>query len=179
VPDDNFPHPVSEPEATGLPGTADDDTNAWDDVDSPRVADGPDPGLLPGDRDDGPLAVDRYGTTPEEARVGESVEQKLRREVPDTTAPEGLPGEPLDETTDIVDEETALDEQDPVDPHLDSPVSMYDTGIGGAVARVGRLVEPDEGITADEEKDAVARDAGAAGGGPSAEELAIHPLPED
>ena len=46
--EDEFPHPVSDPEAEGLPGTADDDSSAWDDVDSGRIADGPDPGLLPG-----------------------------------------------------------------------------------------------------------------------------------
>jgi hypothetical protein len=35
-------------------------------------------------------------------------------------------------------------------------------------------VEPDEGVRGDDEKDAVAYDAGAAGGGPTAEEAAIH-----
>ena len=61
---DNFPEPVSDPEAEGLPDTADDDRTAYDDVDSPRIYDGPDPAALPGDS---PLAVDRYGVTPEEA----------------------------------------------------------------------------------------------------------------
>lgn len=39
---------------------------------------------------------------------------------------------------------------------------------------VGRLVEPDEGLSSDEEKDVVAYDAGSDGGGFSAEELAMH-----
>ena len=39
---------------------------------------------------------------------------------------------------------------------------------------IGRLVAPDEGSGLDDEPDSVAYDAGAAGGGPSAEELAIH-----
>jgi hypothetical protein len=189
--DDEFPHPVSDPEAEGLPGTADDDSTAWDDVDSPRAADGPEPGLLPGEREDGPVAVDDYGTTPEEARAGESLDLKLAREVPDPAlrddgrrpdtvaspiAVEEFDAEPAGTDLDIVDEQTTLDDQGPVDPHLDSPVSMYDTGIGGG-GTVGRLVEPDEGVREDTEKDAVAVDVGAAGGGASAEELAMHQVP--
>src|SRR4051795_6797659 len=95
--DDNFPKPVSDPEADGLPDTADDDSTAWDDVDSGRIADGPDPGMLPLDRDDRPLAVDHYGTTPEEARAGESLDLKLEREIPDPALLEA-PERP-DETT--------------------------------------------------------------------------------
>jgi hypothetical protein len=189
--EDEFPHPVSDPEAEGLPGTADDDSSAWDDVDSARVADGPDPGLLPRDREEGPLGADRYGNTPEEARVGESLERKLDREVPDPALQEAGPRpdtvpspiaveefdpEPAGDGLDVVDRDTAL--LDPVDPHLDSPVSMYDTGVGAGGGTVGRLVEPDEGLTADTERDAVATDVGAAGGGASAEELAMHQLPE-
>jgi hypothetical protein len=187
--EDEFPHPVSDPEAEGLPGTADDDSSAWDDVDSPRIADGPEPGILPRDREDGPLAIDTYGTTPEEARIGESLERKLGREVPDPALegagprPDTVPSpiaveefdpEPAGDGLDVVDEGTALEDQDPVDPRLDSKVSMYDTGD----ATVGRLVAPDEGLTGDTERDAVATDVGAAGGGASAEELAMHQVPE-
>jgi uncharacterized protein DUF5709 len=191
--EDEFPHPVSDPEAEGLPGTADDDSSAWDDVDSARVADGPGPGILPTDREDGPLAIDRYGTTPEEARIGESLDLKLGREVPDPALegagprPDTVPSpiaaeefdpEPVGDGLDVVDEGTALEDQDPVDPHLDSEVSMYDTGVGAGGGTVGRLVAPDEGLTADTERDAVAVDAGASGGGATAEELAMHQVPE-
>jgi hypothetical protein len=191
--EDEFPHPVSDPEAGGLPGTADDDSSAWDDVDSPRVADGPEPGILPLEREDGPLAADRYGNTPEEARVGESLERKLDREVPDPALqdagprPDTVPSpiaveefdpEAADVDRDVVDRDTALEDQDPVDPNLGSPVSMYDTGVGGGGGTVGRLVAPDEGLTEDTERDAVATDVGASGGGASAEELAMHQLPD-
>ena len=44
----------------------------------------------------------------------------------------------------------------------------------GDPAQVGRLVEPDEGARTDQETDSIAYDAGAAGGGASAEELAVH-----
>lgn len=191
--EDEFPHPVSDPEADGLPGTADDDSSAWDDVDSPRVADGPEPGLLPQDREDGPLGIDHYGTTPEEARVGESLDRKLDREVPDPALegagprPDTVPSpiaveefdpEPAGDGLDVVDRGTALEDQDPVDPRLDSEVSMYDTGVGGGDGTVGRLVAPDEGLTEDTERDAVATDVGASGGGATAEELAMHEVPE-
>ena len=44
----------------------------------------------------------------------------------------------------------------------------------GLYERAGRLVAPDEGAHTDQETDSVAYDAGSAGGGASAEELAIH-----
>ena len=43
---DDFPRPVSDPAAEGLPETADDDSTAYDDVESSRIADGPDPAKL-------------------------------------------------------------------------------------------------------------------------------------
>jgi hypothetical protein len=190
---DNFPNPVSDPEAAGLPGTADDDSTAWDEVDTGREADGPDPAQLPLDRDDRPLAVDRFGTTPQEAADGESLDLKLDREVPDPALPDAgarpdtvaspVAAESFDPSAvgaqlDAVDADTPLDEA-PVEPHLGSPVSMYDTGIGGRDGTVGRLVEPDQGVGEDTEKDAIAYDAGAAGGGASAEELALHEIAEE
>jgi uncharacterized protein DUF5709 len=171
--DDQYPKRVSDPAADGLPEYADDDSSARDDVDSARAADGPSPAPLPPGRDDGPLAMDEYGTTPEEQRRGEPMDQRLAREEPDVS-PDALPG--LREATGG----PALDDV-PVDPHLDSPVSMYDRDEPGLPpnGRVGRLVAPDEGAHQDDEKDEVAFDAGAAGGGASAEELAMHTVPEE
>jgi hypothetical protein len=189
---DDYPTPISDPEAAGLPETADDDSTAYDDVDTGRAADGPDPAQLPLDRDDRPLAVDRFGTTPEEAREGESLDLKLDRETPDPalrdagarpdTVPSPISAKSFDpdaigEEIDAVDRDTALD-QAPVQPNAGSPVSMYDTGIGGRDGTVGRLVEPDQGFGEDTEKDAIATDAGAAGGGATAEEAALHEIPE-
>ena len=73
------------------------------------------------------------------------------------------------------------EDETPVDPHLGSPVSMYDRAEPGLPPseHVGRLVAPDEGTAEDTEKDEIAVDAGAAGGGASAEELAMHPVPDD
>jgi hypothetical protein len=53
---------------------------------------------------------------------------------------------------------------------------MYDTE--PAQTEVGRLVEPDEGVRGDTEASSIARDAGASGGAPSAEEAAIHEVEE-
>jgi len=186
---DNYPRPVSDPEAEGLPEYADDDSTARDDVLSGREADGRDPAALPADQ---PLAVDRFGTTAEEARLGESLDYKLARESSDPlagmarTAPAAEPvdGDENAALTDAIDEiggDAALVADDtPVDPHLDSQVSMYDRPdeLTDPGAPVGRLVEPDEGVRQDDEKDAVAYDSGSAGGGASAEELAMHEVRE-
>jgi hypothetical protein len=174
--DDSYPKRVSDPAADGIPEYADDDSTAYDDVESPRAADGPDPYPVPGDRDDGPAAMDEYGTTPEEQRRGEPIDLRLAREEPDVS-PDGIGADLHDDA----DEAKPWQDDGPVDPHLDSPVSMYDRNEPGLppTDRVGRLVAPDEGAHPDTEKDEVAVDAGAAGGGASAEELAMHPVPDD
>ncbi|MFV2111878.1 DUF5709 domain-containing protein [Micromonospora sp. LOL_025] len=180
--DDEYPTPVSDPEAEGLPDTADDDSTANDDVLTGREADGPDPAQLPGDRT--PVAVDRYGNTAEEQLDGESLDYKLDREQHERPADDPLAG-PVDPdiAAEADSEEAAAQAQldaDVIDPgptsDPDSPVSLYDHGKLGGVSdgQVGRLVEPDEGAHTDQETDSVAYDAGSAGGGASAEELAIH-----
>ncbi|GIJ34256.1 DUF5709 domain-containing protein [Verrucosispora sp. WMMD703] len=180
--DDEYPTPVSDPEADGLPDTADDDSTAGDDVLTGREADGPAPAQLPGDRT--PVAVDEFGTTAEEQLDGESLDYKLGRERFELPVDDPLAG-PVD--PDIAAEadsrEQAAQAQldaDVIDPgptsDPKSPVSLYDHDRLGtsADATVGRLVEPDEGAHTDQETDSIAYDAGAAGGGASAEELAVH-----
>jgi hypothetical protein len=177
--DNDYPDQVSDPESEGLPGTADDDSTANDAVVTGRWADGPDPAALPADH---PQAIDRFGTTAEEQRAGESLDYRLSQEQPDIQ-----PEDPLDSPGALADE--AIDEQGAAQARLDadvygesptsdprSKVSMYDFGQldGTSPEPVGRLVEPDEGYGYDAETDNVAYDAGAAGGGASAEELAVH-----
>jgi hypothetical protein len=175
--DNDYPTEVTDPEASGLPDTADDDSTAYDEVDSPRWADGPDPAALAGV---GPGGSNRFGDTAEEAREGESLDYRLRQEEPDVGAEDPLPPrrDPIDETVDSSGQR-ALDadvwgESPTSDPK--SPISLYDDGQldSDAPSPVGRLVEPDEGYGFDNEPDSVAYDAGAAGGGASAEELAMH-----
>ncbi|MFC0527474.1 DUF5709 domain-containing protein [Phytohabitans kaempferiae] len=193
---DEFPHPLSDPEALGIPDVADDDSTAGDDLDTGREADGPAPAAIPLDRDDHPEGIDHFGNTPEEQRDGESLDDKLTREAPDpamrdpalrdpderrdtSRSPievETFDPDPLTAETDRVDDETPLDDTGPVDPHTDSQVSMYDTGPGEGP--VGRLVEPDQGVGEDTEATSIATDAGPSGGAPSAEEAAIHEIEE-
>ncbi|MEU8236841.1 DUF5709 domain-containing protein [Actinoplanes missouriensis] len=176
--ENDYPTEVSDPEASGLPDTADDDSTAYDEVNSTRWSDGPDPAALAGV---GPGGSNRFGDTAEEQRQGESLDQRLRQEVPDVGAErEQIQRErdPLDETVDS-SEQRAFDrdvwEDGPTsDPK--SQVSLYDDGQldDEDPETVGRLVAPDEGSGWDEEPDSVAYDAGSAGGGASAEELAMH-----
>ena len=175
--DNDYPTEVTDPEASGLPDTADDDSNAYDEVDTGRWADGADPAALPGV---GPGGSNRFGETAEEARAGESLDYRLRQEEPDFGAEDPLPParDPIDETVDS-SEQRKFDsdvwgESPTSDP--DSAVSLYDDGQldEGNPESVGRLVEPDEGYGFDAEPDSVAYDAGSSGGGASAEELAIH-----
>jgi hypothetical protein len=170
---DNYPHAVSDPEAEGLPGYADDDSVADERRESGRIADGPDPAALPSDT---PLAVDRYGTTAEEARLGEPLDYKLAQELPENHRT----GRNYDEGDALTEEVDNLNEAfvPPVQPNPDSPVSMYDMPGEFDTDRgepVGRLVDPDG---TDDENDMVAFDAGEAGGGPTAEEAAIHEVRE-
>ncbi|GAA0910811.1 hypothetical protein [Virgisporangium aurantiacum] len=165
---DNYPHAVSDPEAEGLPGYADDDSVADERRESGRIADGPDPAALPSDT---PLAVDRYGTTAEEARLGEPLDYKLAQEQPEhhRTGPNTDEGDALTDDVDNLRDASIA----PIQPNPDSPVSMYD--VPGELdadrgAPVGRLMENGD--------DLAAFDAGAAGGGPTAEEAAIHEVRE-
>jgi hypothetical protein len=102
------------------------------------------------DAGEGYRAATRYGTTAEEERQGESLDQLLAEEEPDPPAD--------DEWT---DEDSPQDDDRTPDP------------------RSGRLVAPDEGAHGDEETDAVAFDVGIDGGGAAAEEAAVHLIDED
>ncbi|BCB77554.1 DUF5709 domain-containing protein [Phytohabitans flavus] len=188
---DEYPHPLSDPEALGIPDVADDDSTARDDVHTGREADGPEPAAMPLDREDYPDGMDEFGNTAEEQREGESLDDKVSREMVDPAMQdtdvrrdvrqspiqvEAFDPDPLTDDIDRVDDETPLDDADPVDPRTDSPVSMYDTEVGPR--SVGRLVEPDQGVREDTDATSIALDAGAAGGAPTAEEAAIHEVEE-
>ncbi|MEH1123540.1 DUF5709 domain-containing protein [Micromonospora sp. CPCC 206061] len=175
--DDDFPTPVSDPESEGLPETADDDSSASESLESVRAADGPDPASLPSDQ---PLAIDRFGTTAEEQRQGESLDAKLAREAlePPADDPLAAPADPLiadeavgEEAARQASRDAEIFAEAPIDPNTGSAVSMYDIP---EREPVGRLVADDEGAHTDEEPESVAHDVGADAGGASAEERAIH-----
>lgn len=175
--DNDYPTEVTDPEASGLPDTADDDSNAYDSVESGRWADGADPAALPGT---GPGGSNRFGDTAEEAREGESLDYRLSQEEPDVGAEDPLPPvrDPIDETVDSSDQRQLDADVWGPSPNSDpkSQISLYDDGQldSDEPNTVGRLVAPDEGYGFDNETDSVAYDAGASGGGASAEELAMH-----
>lgn len=177
--------PVSDPAADGLPEIADDDSYADDAMEATRDPGGPQPPLPP-DREDGPLALDDYGTTAEERLRGEPLDRRLAREQPDTDSrpppedPNPLLAQEVDpDAVDQLTEDTRLlAEADPVDPHLGSAVSMYDRPVTGIPYNhpIGRLVHPDGGYSS-HETDEIAYDVGPSGGGFASEELAMHEIP--
>jgi hypothetical protein len=139
--------------------------DAQDTLDDTGVADPLDEGYSPAER---PWAVDDWGTTAHETATGESLDGRLAREVPDSGS---------------VD---PLDEGDGLGDCSDSDGELIDDEVGGA--RSGRLVS--ESYIADDdvsvggrERDAdlLAVDIGIDGAGASAEEAAVHivPDPED
>ncbi|MFC8200077.1 DUF5709 domain-containing protein [Streptomyces sp. NPDC057298] len=102
-----------------------------------------------------PLGVTKTGVTAAEQHEGETLDERLRQEVPEAEAPPGdgigdLPG----------------GEGEAVGPEVGAD-------------RAGRLVAPDEGAHTDTTKEAVASDMGIDGGAAGAEEAAVHVVPEE
>ena len=105
----------------------------------------------------------RFGTTAGEQQGGESLDDLLAEEEPDT------PSDIDDE-----DQEDFAGDPDVAEEDLDG--LLLDDGPN---PRAGRLVAEDEGAHPDTEADLVARDAGIDGGAASAEEAAVHVVDED
>ena len=105
----------------------------------------------------------RFGTTAGEQQGGESLDDLLAEEEPDT------PSDIDDE-----DQEDFAGDPDVAEEDLDG--LLLDDGPD---PRAGRLVAEDEGAHPDTEADLVARDAGIDGGAASAEEAAVHVVDED
>lgn len=99
-----------------------------------------------------PLAVTDYGTTLDEERSDEPLDGRLAREEPDMI---GRAAVDADESPDADQ------------PYPEAPDE-----------KVGRIVESDEGARGDDEPDAVAHDVGTDLGGFSAEERAMHVVPD-
>ena len=125
-----------------------------------------DPGDDPLDRGVAPperwSAGIRFGTTAEEQEEGESLDQLLAEEEPDT---------PFD-----------LDDDLPEDRDDDEEAEEYLDGLlldDGPDPRSGRLVAEDEGAHPVGEADLVASDVGIDGGAASAEEAAVHVVEDD
>jgi hypothetical protein len=88
------------------------------------------------------------------------------------SAAEGFGNTPYEEETgETLDQRLAQEEPEP-DPYAEPEPE----NVGGEVGnrRAGRLVDEDQGLGPDEEKDLVADDVGIDGAGASAEEAAVH-----
>jgi hypothetical protein len=123
-----------------------------DTLDDPDVDDVLDRGFSPPERYS---AGQGFGNTPAEEAQGETLEQRVAQEVPEP--------DPYAEADrgpdDIVDGDA-------------------DDGEVGA-ERAGRLVDPDEGLGEDTESSLVGTDVGIDGAAASAEEAAMHVVPDD
>ncbi|MGI5478771.1 DUF5709 domain-containing protein [Streptomyces lavendofoliae] len=102
-----------------------------------------------------PMGVTKHGTTAAEQHAGETLDERLSQEVPDVTPPIGdglgdVPG----------------GEGEPV-------------GTEVGAERAGRLTAPDEGARPDTTSELVAEDQGIDAGAASAEEAAVHIVPDD
>ena len=93
-----------------------------------------------------------YGNTPYEEATGETLEQRVAQEEP--------------EPDPYVEAEARAGDED-----------LNDGEVGAE--RAGRLVDPDEGSGEDTEKDLVGTDVGIDGAAASAEEAAVHDIPEE
>ncbi|MBJ7357958.1 DUF5709 domain-containing protein [Nocardioides sp.] len=120
-----------------------------EDLGDPDVEDELDRGYSPPERYS---AGQGFGNTPYEEALGETLEQRIAQEDP--------------EPDPYVDAEAHADDED------------LDDGEVGA-ERAGRLVDPDEGLGEDTEKDLIGMDVGIDGAAASAEEAAVHVIPDD
>ena len=126
-----------------------------------------DAGYSPPDRPRGSLA---HGVTAEEQSRDETIEERIRQEVPEEGTAYGAP-----------DNESGLDDDGLLGGDDPDAIAVEDDWLGdGEVgdARAGRLVAPDEGTGYDEEKDLVGEDVGIDGAAASAEEAAVHVIEE-
>ena len=96
-------------------------------------------------------AAQGFGNTPYEEAVGETLDQRVAQEIPEP------------------------------DPYVEAEQEDVDLLGHGEVGdeRAGRLVAPDQGLGEDTEKDLVADDVGIDGAAASAEEAAMHVVPDD
>ncbi len=107
--------------------------------------------------------VGRHGLTPDEDRLGEPLDERLAQEEPDAA---------LESIGADVDAGGSAE----LTADLDTDGELLDDEVGAQ--RAGRLVDPDQGGGPDTEASMVATDAGVSGGAASAEEAAMHVVPD-
>jgi hypothetical protein len=129
-----------------------------DDENQPGAEDDGTPGDVEDELDRGYSPPERYstdyGNTPWEEEHRETIDQRMRQEVPETDPYDSAEGGDATEDDEYLDDGEVGDQ------------------------RAGRLVDPDQGFGEDEEKDLVGEDVGIDGGAASAEEAAMHVVPD-
>jgi hypothetical protein len=109
-------------------------------------------------------AGQKWGNTPLEEELGETLDQRLEQEIPEPDPYEQAEAEAR----------RAADDGERIEDELDA--GLVDE-VGDE--RAGRLVEPDEGVREDTDAELDAEDVGIDGAGASAEEAAVHVIDED
>ena len=107
-----------------------------------------------------------WGTTAEEQATDETIEQRIKQELPDPHSAYGAP-----------DNESGLDGDPRVGGDDPDSIPAEDDWVGDSGARVGRMVAPDEGGGEDLEKDMVASSTGNPDDSP--EGAAMHYVEDD
>ena len=157
----DFDDSRSEVDSSGVFSVDDEDQpGAEDTLDDRGLVDPLDEGYSPPEK---PLGVDKFGTTFEEEREGETLDMRVAQEVPD-------PNLAFDDPLRDSDDEN--DDDDPDSERAQDEGFRGDDEVGDR--RAGRLVDPDHGVGRDREKDLVGEDVGIDGAGASAEEAAVH-----
>jgi hypothetical protein len=161
----NLDDSASETDSSGVFSVDDEDQpGAEDFLDDRGLVDPLDEGYSPPEKSRG---VEAFGTTFEEARQGESLDQRIAQEEPDPNLAWDDPLAGGDRAGgDRADRDDPDDEADWDDGF------RSDDEVGDR--RAGRLVDPDEGVREDREKDLYGQDVGIDGAGASAEEAAVH-----
>lgn len=126
-----------------------------------------DRGYSPAERLHGSIA---HGVTVEEQQREETIEERIRQEVPD---PDSAYGAPKDESG-LDEDRVGGDDPDSIAAEDDW---LGDREVGGD--RAGRLVAPDEAAGGDAEQGLVGEDVGIDGAAASAEEAAMHVVDEE
>lgn len=121
-----------------------------------RGVDPLDEGYSPPER---PYAVDDWGTTPQEEREGEPIDDRLARELPDP------------------DVDPAAAERGVADEDAQDIAVASDEQVDDDEERSGRLAAT--GGTFVDDQELFAEDEGYAGGAASAEEAAVHRIPDN
>jgi hypothetical protein len=93
---------------------------------------------------------------------------------------EGFGNTPYEEATGETLEQRVAQEEPEPDPYAEAETLAVDEILDGEVGdeRAGRLVAPDQGLGEDTEKDLVGTDVGIDGAAASAEEAAVHVIPD-